>query len=249
MISTSLGRAREMWAGLARVPVAFPLDGVNVVVSPESWLCPPKWAGVVVLGGAAIATVPDGSLVEPLRDALRTRVAESAVDLDRLRARLDVVDLLGPATLAYLDAGDFRMAHEAGTVDRLPVDHPAVRALVVSAGEADADESGLEEVTSEVFAVRDGEEVIAAAGYRSWPASVAHLSVLTAPRHRGHGLARRAASAAVEDALEDRLLPQWRARPEPSRRVARALGFGELGVQFSVRLGPVSDAGDERTLE
>ncbi|NEC07096.1 GNAT family N-acetyltransferase, partial [Streptomyces sp. SID7909] len=34
-------------------------------------------------------------------------------------------------------------------------------------------------------------------------------------------------------------LPQWRARPEASRRVARALGYRELGSQLSVRLhGP-----------
>jgi hypothetical protein len=36
--------------------------------------------------------------------------------------------------------------------------------------------------------------------------------------------------------MTDGLLPQWRARPEPSRRVARALGFRELGAQLSIRL-------------
>jgi hypothetical protein len=31
-------------------------------------------------------------------------------------------------------------------------------------------------------------------------------------------------------------LPQWRARPPASRRVARSLGFRELGFQVSIRL-------------
>ncbi|MFE2695226.1 GNAT family N-acetyltransferase [Streptomyces mirabilis] len=60
--------------------------------------------------------------------------------------------------------------------------------------------------------------------------------LLTAPGERGRGLARRVASAAVAQALDDGLLPQWRARPMASRNVARALGFRELGSQLSLRL-------------
>ncbi|MDP9793692.1 RimJ/RimL family protein N-acetyltransferase [Catenuloplanes nepalensis] len=60
--------------------------------------------------------------------------------------------------------------------------------------------------------------------------------MLIAPAERGRGLARAVATAAVADALRSRLLPQWRARPKASRRVARALGFRELGSQLSVRL-------------
>lgn len=37
-------------------------------------------------------------------------------------------------------------------------------------------------------------------------------------------------------ALAAGLLPQWRARPVESRRVALALGFRELGTQLSVGL-------------
>ncbi|WP_228011192.1 GNAT family N-acetyltransferase [Nonomuraea phyllanthi] len=106
-----------------------------------------------------------------------------------------------------------------------------------SVAEEDAEESGLAEVSSAAFVVREGGRAVAASGYRPWLEMAAHLSVLTAPGHRGRGLARRAASAAVADALAAGLLPQWRARPEPSRRVARALGFRQHGAQLSVRLG------------
>ncbi|MER6172219.1 GNAT family N-acetyltransferase [Streptosporangium sp. NPDC001681] len=82
--------------------------------------------------------------------------------------------------------------------------------------------------------IREGRNVIAAAGYRPWLNTAAQLSVLTAAKYRGRGLARLVASAAVADALVNGLLPQWRARPEPSRRVARALGFREFGSQISL---------------
>jgi RimJ/RimL family protein N-acetyltransferase len=62
--------------------------------------------------------------------------------------------------------------------------------------------------------------------------------VLTDTAARGRGLAQRVASAAVDRALADGLLPQWRARPPASRRVAQALGFRELGTQLSVYLDP-----------
>ncbi|WP_326702558.1 GNAT family N-acetyltransferase [Streptomyces cyaneofuscatus] len=78
--------------------------------------------------------------------------------------------------------------------------------------------------------------MLAAAGYAHWPRDTAHLCVLTAPDARGGGLARRVASEATAHALAAGLLPQWRARPAASRRVAAALGYRELGAQLSVRL-------------
>ncbi|MGI5156360.1 GNAT family N-acetyltransferase [Microbispora sp. CA-102843] len=239
MSRNSLERARLLWAGLARVPVTFPgPGGVTVVVSPQSWMCPPGWTGVVTLDGAALVTVPEADLAEPLRHALPA----DRMNLSRLPARLSaplsaplsVRDVLGPATLAYLDAGDFAAAHTGTRVERLPAGHPDIGGLVASVGRQDAEESGVEEIASGVWVVRDGRDVVAAAGYRPWLDTAAQLSVLTAARCRGRGLARAVASAAVADALADGLLPQWRARAEPSRRVARALGFQEAGAQINL---------------
>jgi len=116
----------------------------------------------------------------------------------------------------------------------VPADAPGLAAL--TAGRDDVDESGLDAISSPAFVISDGSEIVAAAGYRGWPAGTAHLSVLTSPRHRGRGLAKAVASAAATHALTADLLPQWRARPEPSRRIARALGFRDLGTRLSLRL-------------
>jgi hypothetical protein len=51
--------------------------------------------------------------------------------------------------------------------------------------------------------------------------------------HRAY-LLRVVTSAVI--AIQAGKLPQWRARPQPSRRVALALGFRELGSQVSIRL-------------
>ncbi|MFI7462899.1 GNAT family N-acetyltransferase [Nonomuraea sp. NPDC049646] len=211
-----------------------------MVVSAGSGMCPPGWTGIVVLDGGALVTVPDAGLGEPLRQALRAAVSDDGDDLARLSERLSeglvVREVLGPATLAYVDADAFVPCHAGAEVESLTPGDPEVGALLAAVSEQDADESGLAEVGSAVWVVRAGGEVVAAAGYRTWLDTAAHLSVLTAEGFRGRGLARAVASAAVADALGAGLLPQWRARPEASRRVARALGFRELGSQVSLRV-------------
>ena len=220
-----LRRVREVWAGLAGVPVSF---GDPVVVSPESLLCPPGWAGVVVIGDAAIVTAPSARAAELMRGGLAGLPVADWTSPEALRSRLPIEAVLGPATLAYCSR--LSSPPPAGIV------RGDVADLVASVSEDDAGEAGLDEITSAASVIRSGGRVVAAAGYRRWPGDVAHLSVLTAPSHRGRGLAKQVAAAATADALEAGLLPQWRARPEPSRRVARALGFTEMGAQLSVTL-------------
>ncbi|MDT0347206.1 GNAT family N-acetyltransferase [Streptomyces litchfieldiae] len=231
-------RARSLWETAAATPVSFPpRGGLAVAVSPDSGLCPPSWAGIVVLDGAAIATAPTAHAAGVLRAALGALPVASLTDLAMVRTRVAVADVLGPATLAYLSPAAFRPAAGGESAEHLDPGHPEVAGLLRAAGREDADESGLAGIDSPAFVLRAGAEVVAAAGYEVWPTSVAHISVLTAPGWRGRGLARRAASAATAHALAAGLLPQWRARPAASRRVARALGFTELGGQLSLRPG------------
>ncbi|MFJ4338524.1 GNAT family N-acetyltransferase [Streptomyces sp. NPDC088915] len=237
--------ARLLWEDLAGASVPFPpADGVAVAVSPGSGICPPGWVGVVSLGGAALATAPDEDTAALVRDALTGLPTESLTDADAVRAVLPVTAVLGPAALAYVSREGFRPVVAPPVVELLPGRHPALRNLEEEAGPDDAGEAALDEITSPAFVVRERERereqgrVVAAAGYRAWPASTAHLGVLTAPDARGRGLARTAASAAVAHALTAGLLPQWRARVPASRRVAAALGFEERGAQLSFRLTP-----------
>ncbi len=190
-----------------------------------------------------IATVPDDDLAGVIRHALNELPITAMTDPAVLRTTLPVDKALGPATLAYCDAARFQPV-DCSTVEMIPADHTDLRTLLSCVPTNDADESGLAEITSPAFVLRTGAHVRAAAGYRTWPSNAAHLSVLTASAERGRGLARVVAAAAVTNALQSDLLPQWRARPEASRRVARTLGFQELGSQLSIRLAPIdSNAG------
>ncbi|MET8632494.1 GNAT family N-acetyltransferase [Streptomyces sp. NPDC004680] len=230
-------RARGLWEGLAAAPVSFASGGgVSVVASPTSSLCPAGWVGVVSLGGAAVVTAPTERSAALVRDGLAALPMAAVADADAVRRVLPVAEVLGPATLSYASPDAFLPASPGPlAAQQLPGDHPALRSLEEAAGE-DAGEAALGEITSPAFVLRAGGRVVAAAGYRSWPGRVAHLSVLTDPAWRGRGFARVAASAAVTHAFAARLLPQWRARPLASRRVAAALGFRELGAQLSIRL-------------
>ncbi|GAA3871624.1 GNAT family N-acetyltransferase [Streptomyces sedi] len=234
---------RARWAGWAGVPASFPGRGeANVVVAPESGLCPPGWVGAVVLGGAALVTAPSEPTAELVRATLGALPAEArqvvSFGSPRGRGALPVVEVLGPAALAYVSAEWFRsgVAGEAVPVERLPARHAELARLAELAGREEVGEAGLEGITSPAFVVRDGGRVVAAAGYEGWTGGVAHVCVLTGARWRGRGLARATASAAVAHALAAGLLPQWRARVPASRRVAAALGFRELGTQISLLL-------------
>lgn len=240
MDNSLVHRARALWSGLSGTSLGFPAGGVRVGVSPGSRMCPPDWAGIVTVAGAGIATTPDEDTACLLRTALDGVPTDSVTTDDRWRRGLLVTDVLGPAVLAYLDEPEFRPVSGGLPVVRLAAGHRDLAALLADVPEEDAEESGIAGITSPAFVIRRDGNVVAASGYREWPSSVAHIGVLTAPSERGRGLARMVASAAIADALADGLLPQWRARPYASRRVAHALGFRELGAQLSVRFAAAS---------
>lgn len=234
-VAALTARARELWEHLAGTAAGF-APVLSVAVSPRSRLCPPGWVGVVVIGDAALATAPDHETARLVGQALGGLPAASLTGTGALASRLTIAESLGPAALAYLDPADFRPWPGDAAITPLDLDHPALRQFLLAASTHDLEESGIQEITTPAFAVREHGQVAAAAGYRDWPGGTAHLCVLTAAAARGRGLACAAASVAVAHAIGQRKMPQWRARPEASRRVARALGFRELGSQVSIRL-------------
>ena len=240
---------RHAWEHLAGPSARFADDSApRVVVAPTSRLCPRGWCGLVTIAGATIATAPAPVHADALRAELDAVLDDASTGLDpessaALVRRFPVDDVLGPADLSYLrPATDGRTARPAGVeaveVSALEVRDPRVRELVAACSDDDAAEAGIDALTSSAFVVLHDGAAVAVAGYERWPSSIAHVSVLTRPDARGAGLARAVAAEAGQDALRAGLLPQWRARPAASRRVARALGYRSLGHQVSLRLRP-----------
>jgi hypothetical protein len=161
-------RAREVWEFLAGSPAGF-APAVSVAVSPRSLLCPPGWAGIVVLGDAALVTAPDHHAARLVERALRGLPAAALTDAYVLRSRLPVTGLLGPAALAHLDPAEFRPRPGAAVTAPLGLDHPGFRRFWQAADPCEVEESGIEEITTPAFAVIEHGEVVAAAGYRDGP--------------------------------------------------------------------------------
>ncbi|WP_199421819.1 GNAT family N-acetyltransferase [Actinotalea solisilvae] len=226
--------ARTRWAHLAGPDVTFPDDGARVVVAPASRLCPPGWFGVVRVGGATLVSVPDDATAAAVVPLLALD-GDDLTDPDAVGAVLRLDAVLGPARLAYLDPA--ASLPSAPACEAVAVDDPRVTALLATDPDG-TDESGLEDAGSPLFVARDGDRLLAAAGYHRWPSDTAHVGVLVAPEARGRRLAAVVGAAASTHAREAGLLPQWRARIPASIRTAATLGYADVGAQLSVRPAP-----------
>jgi hypothetical protein len=222
-------RIERAWAELASIPR---LEPRQIIVRSRSMLGREGWVAVLFVGGRLAVAVPEHALVARVEDAL-SEVPLIGMTAEAVISALPSVEVLGPAALFYLP-GTGKLEQEPNVVRAARAELDAFRRAL---SELDLDESGLRDVDSDVFAVRDDTSApVAMCGYRRWPAHIAHVCIGTAPDHRRLGAGRRVARAAIADAIGNGLLPQWRAKPDPSKALARSLGLEEWGFQMSLRL-------------
>lgn len=196
-----------------------------------------EWPGftaavIVDIGGSVLVAGPGEAIGRlhglPRHELVDAGAAESA--LVDLRPRL-----IGQALLGYADTSTFTRAPAAWPVHQ--ADLGAVERAISHCDPEDRDESGLSEMDVWFVAEDDGVPV-AAAGYETWPRSVAHCGVAVGAEHRGRGFGRAAASDAVEHALREHTVAQWRSRSTnvASTRVGDRLGFVQAGTQTAFEL-------------
>jgi predicted GNAT family acetyltransferase len=82
--------------------------------------------------------------------------------------------------------------------------------------------------------------LVAVAGYRVWPGSLAHLGVVTHPGYRGRGYGTAVVQRMATEALREGLVPQYRAQMGngASIAIATALGFEPCATSLALRLKP-----------
>jgi hypothetical protein len=222
-------RVRNAWTELIGLSH---LGHMQVLVSPDSPICPKGWIGVLEVTDCVTATVPREGLKDEVEFALSHLTAEQAVSPQALLPYFPTMnEVLGPASLFYPEK--FVPTADLAKVDEVAVEQLAP--LIRDASPEDIVESGISNLSGTAFVSRAGGAVAAASGYRLWPNGVAHLWVLTSPHHRREGHGQRVATAAILQALTDGLLPQWRARTIESQLLAARLGLVKLGTQLSVR--------------
>jgi GNAT superfamily N-acetyltransferase len=245
MRSEIVGRIVDAWNEIANAPAGWTAGKITVVVSPGSRSAPPEWAGTIRLGAGSLAvgaliTVPNDHQAARVRNELGNVAPDRVTDPESWGALLPTkpARVLGPAGLAYLDRPDFRPSSGGEAVEAVSLSDvsDAIAALEAAATQDEVDEAGITYAKSPLFVLWRGDTVAAACGYAPWVGTLAHLMVMTHPAHRGHGLAKRVASAASRHALDAGLIPQWRARVPASQAVARSLGYVTVGAQLSLRL-------------
>lgn len=138
---TVMARSRALWEGLTGVSAEF-APALQVAVSPGSRLCPPHWVGIVVIADAVIATAPTADAAKTVQQALGALPASPLTDPQMLSTRLQLLQVLGPACLAYLDPGEFRPCHGLIAVEQLHLHDEDLRQLVAACGAEDVHESG-----------------------------------------------------------------------------------------------------------
>ncbi|MGJ9373864.1 GNAT family N-acetyltransferase [Nesterenkonia sp. CF4.4] len=184
---------------------------------------------VVCVDGFGIAAAPPRVL-----ELIRQSSPESLLDATALARMLPAgAEPIGSADLFFAEHGprSSQVVVSAAT----PSDVTAMRG---GASAAEWDESGIEETEHLWSALDPAGGLAAIAGYTRWRSALAQMSVLAGPQHRSAGFAYAAAAIGTQEALGEKLIPQWRSRQgnEASGRLAKRLGFTQLGVQAAVAL-------------
>jgi GNAT superfamily N-acetyltransferase len=230
-------RIRHGWRAELGVPAAFRGPGRHVHLRPAEDSARAGWVGVVALGDSTCVSLPpyasDG------RHDLQWRDLDADLTDPATVARVigPVEEFVGPATLAFLDPTAVDIGDDP-RIASVPAGHESVRQLAAACDPHDTQESGILAVESSVAVWQVAGRVVAASGYQVWHGQLGHLSVLVDPAFRGRGLGKAVAARVVAQVVEAGLVPQWRARSTlvTSRRIARSLGFVELGRQATYRL-------------
>jgi RimJ/RimL family protein N-acetyltransferase len=196
-----------------------------------------EWPGftaavIVDNGGSVLVAGPAEAIGRlhghPRHELVDAGAAESA--LVDLRPRL-----IGQALLGYADESTLTRAPAAWPVRQ--ADLGAVEQAISHCDPEDRDESGLSEMN--IWFVAEDEGVpVAAAGFEQWPQGVAHCGVTVGTEHRGRGIGHAVATEAVEHALVEHAVAQWRSRDTnvASTRLGERLGFVQVGTQTAFEL-------------
>lgn len=214
---------RAAWADAVGVP-ASAFDGTGVTWVPREDL---DSVIVVELGTAMAVAAPTRALA-----LLETQHRATLRDASATAALLPGSLAIGSAHLLF--TGNRPAAPSHAVVPGDDRDLVKVRAAVA---EDEWAEAGVEPMERH-WAVRDGREPRAVAGYQRWHTTIAHIGVVVASGHRGRGYASAAATGAVSAAIDAGLIAQWRCRVgnAASLRLAHRLGFTRIGAQSAVSL-------------
>lgn len=140
----------------------------------------------------------------------------------------------GPAYIGYRD---LLIEHPTSTVT-LSANDSRVDALK-SAQAVDWGHFGYSPDSRGPFARIDGDLLLGLSHYKIWGGTIAHIGVIVDRNARGRGIGGEVVAAALNDAITNGFLPQYRTLHSniPSIRIAERLGFTHFGDSLVIRYG------------
>lgn len=143
--------------------------------------------------------------------------------------------VIGPAFIGYADS----VAAAPQTARLLTADDTTAVAALQAACRKDEWEHGGSDIGRHpTFGVFVDGQLAALAGYEIWGGTIAHISVITHPAHRGRGFGAAAVAQLTAHSLAAGLLPQYRTLDanQPSMRIAERLGFKRYATSLAIRM-------------
>jgi RimJ/RimL family protein N-acetyltransferase len=148
---------------------------------------------------------------------------------------------VGPAYVGYADAEQFRPDIRRPARLLTPDDATALAAFASAVGPLAWEHSGLGHAPQPIAGCWEQGRLVAAAGYRVWGGTLAHIGVTAHPERRGGGYGRSVVSAIGRHALERGYMLQYRTlrANSPSLAIAAALGFEAYATTLFIALDSV----------
>jgi GNAT superfamily N-acetyltransferase len=227
--------AHDYWASHLGIPSERLFSEPLSIIAHSGELT--GYGGVFALfrdGAKAISLPPERA--EQLRPLIMKLPADfSPGDLEKvLRPFASMV--IGPAFIGYTDS-----IPSASQLARLLTadDTTAVAALQAACLEDEWEHGGSDAGQHPAFGVFVEDQLAALTGYEIWSGTIAHISVITHPGHRGRGFGAAAVAQITAHALSAGLLPQYRTLDsnQPSMRIAERLGFHRYATSLAMRMG------------
>jgi GNAT superfamily N-acetyltransferase len=230
--------AASYWAAHFGVPCHLLFTEPLSIISHAGEL--EEYHGIFALSrnGARLISLPS-EYAESLRPIVLNLSSNFSLE-DLARALRPIASaVIGPAFIGYTD--DISQPSHPARALTLE-DATAVDSLRAACGETEWERGGSNISVNPASGVFIGDKLAALAAYEVWGGTIAHISVITHPEHRGRGFGTAAVTHLSARALAAGLLPQYRTLDgnQPSIRLAKSIGFVRYATSLAIRLHSAS---------
>jgi GNAT superfamily N-acetyltransferase len=180
------------------------------------------------------------SVPQVLQSELGPALLESSAPPTENAIRLSpdlISDIIGPVFIGYAEVVTGVPHHPVQLLGTKDTAYLSALEAACDATEWDHGGSVMGEAAVMCGVFVDG-TLASLAGYEVWDSTIAHISVITHPDHRGQGYGHSAVAFLAKHAAWKKLFPQYRTLEanKPSMAIAQSLGFEHFATSVAVRL-------------